>query len=274
MISYRKYNILIVALAITVLIKSSIAGAEDGKDTNSARSAGMKYFFNGMYSEAILEFEKVTGDRDYKLQEALITSYLKVGQFSIARSVALAIRGIEEYKPDNPNENLAKVFIDSLEDCNTNMQCCFERLMLAGKFAMELSQDNGTRRKVGIFEKIYAASFIKNSSGYNLLIKDAMHLLGGKNALSFEIEKIDFNTYKVYKVNFLNDDVISVFELEKGDYLTIIEVSNPSKVLKYNPEVAKALPADIGTEIKITKNMPLEFKAAKGETVIFKYEKK
>lgn len=274
MFSYRNCNILIVVLAITTFITLGTAYAEESKDTDSARRAGFKYFLNGMYGEAIQEFEKVAGERDYKLQEALIISYLKVGQFSVARSVALAIRGIEEYKPDKPNENLAKVFINSLEDCKTDIHCCFERLLVAGKFAMELPPGNGARRKVGIFEKIYTASFDKSSSGYNLLIKDAMHLLGGKDALSFEIEEIDFNTYKVYKVMFLIDDVLSIFEQEKGDLITIIEVSNPSKVLKYNPEIAKALPAEIGIETKIARDMPLEFKGAKGESVIFKYEKK
>lgn len=270
MVSYRKCNIMAVALTITILITLNVTGVEKSENRDTARSAGMQYMSNGMYDKAIQEFEKVSREKDYKLQEALISCYLKVGKFNNASRVALALKDNKEYQKDNLYENLAKVFLDSLEDCNADIHCCFERLMVAGKFALGLYPGNATRRKVGLIQKKYAAEFEKNSAGYEQLIKAAAAILGERHASGFEIEKINRDTYKV---TFFTRRVISVFEQEKDYYLTIIDVSNPIKVLKYYPDISKTLPVDMGTKTEITMSMPLEFKAEKGEFVIFKYER-
>jgi hypothetical protein len=141
MVSYRKCNIMIIAaLTVIVFITWRIASAEESNDPEVARNAGMEYMSNGSYDKAIQEFEKVIGIKDYNLQEALITCYLKVGQFSDARRVALGIKDNIEYQPDDPNEKVANVFLNSLGDCNNDVYCCFDRLLVAGKFAMELTQ--------------------------------------------------------------------------------------------------------------------------------------
>ena len=66
MLSYRKCNIMITVLTLIVLFTWGIACAEEGNDPDAARNAGMKHFLNGNYNEAIQEFEKVTGKRDYR----------------------------------------------------------------------------------------------------------------------------------------------------------------------------------------------------------------
>ncbi|MBN2418844.1 MAG: hypothetical protein JXL81_05620 [Deltaproteobacteria bacterium] len=115
-----------------------------------------------------------------------------------------------------------------------------------------------------------AVSLEKGSKEYRQSAQKDEHLYGQKKALNFLFEKIDVDTYKV---TFDCNKVVNVFEMEKGCFLTVVDVSNPIKVLQFHPEIGKALPIDIGVKVQAYFDMPLELKAEKGEFIIFKYEK-
>jgi hypothetical protein len=110
----------------------------------------------------------------------------------------------------------------------------------------------------------------QGSVGYKQSAQDYdQHQADQKNH-DFTCEKIDIDTYKV---TFTSSKLVNVFKLEKGCYLTILDVSNPIMVLQFYPEAGKVMPVDIGVKAQTYADMPLEFKAEKGEYVIFKYEK-
>ena len=115
-----------------------------------------------------------------------------------------------------------------------------------------------------------AVNYEKESTGYKQSTQQIMNSSEEKKAQDFSFEKIDIDTFKV---TFACNKIVNVFEMEKGYFLTVIDVSNPVRVMQFYPEIGKALPFNIGVKVKAYSNMPLEIKADKGEYIIFKYEK-
>jgi hypothetical protein len=114
-------------------------------------------------------------------------------------------------------------------------------------------------------------AFVNNEeSAAHTQSEKTVQLQADEKKQDFTFEKINIDTYKV---TFISSKLVDVFELEKGCYLTILDISNPTRVLKFYPEVGKAMPIDVGVKEQTYIDMPLEFKAEKGEFVIFKYEK-